>query len=190
MFIRFQMRRIPVQSDDDLAACEEHARVLGSGVVTSTDRNRICFTVHGSQYVTGVDRPSDIVVRCRMDQNAKWTKPLQRLPLPGTVVAFEGVLQCFEDFNPPNTAHVLQCAVLALDDITYIRRGGAPDSSQPKDSLCTKLRMRAQKFKGSAPTNTADSTAVPSPESRILKKRKTDGSADEVEESVQPNDDE
>ena len=193
MLICHQMRKISVQSDDDLAACEEHARVIGSGVVSSTDRDRICFTIHGSQYVTSGDRPSDVVVRCRMDQNAKWNKPLQRLPVPGTVVAFEGVLLGFEIYNPPNTARVLQCAVLALDDITYIRRGGAvADSPEPKDSIRKKVRTRAQKFKNSSLANpavtesTSESTLAPA---RISKKRRSDGSTDEVEFSVQPNGD-
>ena len=77
MLICHQMRKISVQSDDNLAACEEHACVISSGVVSSSDRDRICFTIHGSQYITGVDCPSNVVVCCCMDQNAKWSKPLQ-----------------------------------------------------------------------------------------------------------------
>lgn len=183
----FQMRRIPVQTDEDLTACEEHARVNGSGVVSSTDREHICFLIHGSQYVTGVERPSDVVVRCRMDQNAKWNKPLLRLPAPDTVVAFEGVLQNFEDYTPPDSSRILQCAVVALDDITYIRKGGPPvDSPKPKDSLRKKFRTRVQKFKQQSPSDTTAAASFASaPQDSRSRKRKAEGSADEVEDEVE-----
>lgn len=182
-FAIVQMRKITVHNDDDLAACEEHARIHGSGVVTATDRDRLSFTIHGVQYVSVADRPQDVVVRCRMDMNPKWTQPAQRLPAPPSVVAFEGVLQGFEPYTSPYTAIQLPCAIVALEDITYIRKGGPSADPPPvKDSLRKKFRNRARKFKDSTPKNEASTSQ------KTLGKRKADESDDEVEDSVQPED--
>lgn len=177
------MRKITVHGDDDLLACEEHACVTGAGVVTATDRNRLSFTIHGSQFIAGGERPEDVIVRCRMDMNAKWVQPAQRLPNTGSVVGFGGILQGFEDYTPPNTTRTLTSAIVALDDITYIRKSGPnADSPQPKQSMRNKLRSRVQRYKG-IPTCTEGSPS-PSTSQKALGKRKAEESEEEVDDSV------
>lgn len=161
--------------------------VNGSGVVTSTGQEHICFLIPGSQYVTGVERPSDVVVCCWMDQNAKWNKPLLHVPTPNTVVAFERVLQNFEDYTPPDSTHTLQCAIVALDDITYICKGGlSANSPKLKDSVHKKFHMCVQKFQQQSPSHTATAASfVSAPQDSPSRKRKVEGSADEVEDEVE-----
>ncbi|KAH9050391.1 hypothetical protein EDB83DRAFT_2553386 [Lactarius deliciosus] len=187
-----RMRKISVVTDKDLTACEEPVRVTGSGVVTSMEQNRLCFIIHGCQYVTGGECSDDVIVRCRMDMNPKWSQPTDRLPYPPSVIAFSGLLQQFEEYSPPGTTKKLQCAVVALDDITYIRKGEhlsldfSTKVSAPKESLHTKFRSRVQKYLLSQ-TN-VDSMSSPS---TSKKKRKAEELEDEVNETIeQANDSE
>ncbi|KAH8991910.1 hypothetical protein EDB86DRAFT_3079576 [Lactarius hatsudake] len=186
-----RMRKISLVTEEDITACEEPVRVTGSGIITSMEQNRLSFMIHGCQYVTGGQRSDDVIVCCRMDMNPKWTQPIDRLPYPPSVIAFSGLLQQFEEYSPPGTTKKLQCAVVALDDITYIRKGERSSSdvstkaSAPKESLHTKFRSRAQKYLLSQ-TN-VDSTSSPS----TSKKRKAEESEDEVNETIeQANDSE
>ncbi|KAH8981641.1 hypothetical protein EDB86DRAFT_2834773 [Lactarius hatsudake] len=105
--------------------------------------------------------------------------------------AFSGLLQQFEEYSPPGTTKKLQCAVVALDNITYICKGErssldvSTKASAPKESLHTKFRLRAQKYLLSQ-TN-VDSMSSPS----TSKKRKAEESEDEVNETIeQANDSE
>ncbi|KAH9012884.1 hypothetical protein EDB84DRAFT_1444484 [Lactarius hengduanensis] len=187
-----RMRPISVVTDEDLTACEEPVRVTGSGVVTAIEQNRLCFIIHGCQYVTGGERSDDVIVRCRMDMNPKWSQPTDRLPYPPSIVAFSGLLQQFEEYSPPGTTKKLQCAVVALDDITYIRKGerssSDPSTKGPasKESLHTKFRSRAQKYLLSQ-TNVESTSSA----STSKKKRKAEESEDEVNETIeQANDSE
>ncbi|KAH9011487.1 hypothetical protein EDB84DRAFT_1445138 [Lactarius hengduanensis] len=147
-----RMRKISLVTEEDLTACKEPAHVTGSGMVTSIEQKQLCFTIHGCQYVTGRDRSDDDDVRCRMDLNPKWAQPIDRLSHPPSIIAFLGVLQQFEEYSPPQSTKKLHCAVVALDDITYIRKGECsstdPSTTVPpgKQKTATKFRLRAQKY--------------------------------------------
>ncbi|KAH9014909.1 hypothetical protein EDB85DRAFT_1898982 [Lactarius pseudohatsudake] len=184
-----RMRKVSLVTEEDLTACEEPARVTGSGMVTSIERKRLCFTIHGCQYVTGGDRSDDVVVRCRMDLNPKWAQPIDRLPHPPSIIAFSGVLQQFKEYSPPQSTKKLRCAVVALDDITYIRKGERsstdPSTTVPpgKQNTATKFRSRTQKYMLSQLK--VDNTPSPSTSQNTLGKRKAEESEEEVKQTIE-----
>jgi hypothetical protein len=127
--------------------------------------------------------------------NPKWANPAERLPQANAIVSFSGILQKFDIFFAPGKKGTT-CAVVALEDITYLYNPppkpatNAVDPQQQKGSLRDKIRARAQTKRLSQSTSTpsssqtlSQSSSSPSTSQTKLGKRKAT-SEDDVDEQV------
>jgi hypothetical protein len=145
------------------------------------------FVVHGCQYINGGGRSDDIVIRCRLDSSPKWAHPVERLPQHTSVVEFSGVHQKFELFTVPNSMpeRKLMCAVVGLDDITYVRKPPSPTDSPRLNDVGrrnTDIRSRVGKYIR-APSN-SQCASSPASSQVALGKRKAEDSEEEVGDSI------
>ncbi|KAF8270109.1 hypothetical protein EI94DRAFT_1699012 [Lactarius quietus] len=174
------MRQLSVVTKHDLSACEDPVCISGAGMVSSVNRDTLSFIIHASQYTSGGESSDDIAIRARLDLNLKWTNPTQRLPHTSALIRFSGTLHHFETFHPPNSTRHVTCAVVALDDITYLPRPSSILKAQPKQTIHTKLKSQAEKYTLEASSSSLSSLPPPSQ----LGKRKAESSDDEVNEEV------
>ncbi|KAF8263445.1 hypothetical protein EI94DRAFT_1788514 [Lactarius quietus] len=174
------MRQLSVLTKHDLTVCEEPVRILGAGMVTSINRDKLSFVIHALQYTAGGESTDDIAIRAHLDLSPKWTNPAQRLPHTSALIGFTGILHQFETYCPPNSTREVTCAVLALDDITYFPRPSPSiPNAQPKQMIHTKLKSRTEKY-----TMEASSSTSSLPPRTMLGKRKAETSDDEVNKEI------
>ncbi len=114
------MHPITIDSDKAMIALEQPVRIIGAGMVTSVDYDNASFIIHATQYTSGGERTDEIVVRAQMDSNNRWPNPSERLPSPPTIVAFSGLLNHFDKYQPSNNTNKVTCVNIVLDDITYL----------------------------------------------------------------------
>jgi hypothetical protein len=170
------------------------SRILGSGTVSAVDTTAVSFTLHATQYVAGGQNTDDIVVQACLAGNPKWANPANRIPHMGAIVSFCGVLQKFDNFILQGKKHVT-CAVIALEDITYLYNPPAkpakPSASLSlKGNLRDKIRARAETEQASQTSGTpelsdthVEDPSSPSTSQTRLGKRKA-SSEDEVDDDV------
>ncbi|KAI9445708.1 hypothetical protein BJY52DRAFT_1194108 [Lactarius psammicola] len=183
-----RMKSLPMETEDDIAATQEPMTVLGSGIVSFLLPETLSFIIHACQFTDGGEASDDLAIRCRLDLNPKWDNPHKRLPKLHSTVGFTGILQQFEKHTFPDAKKPTTCAVVTLDDITYIKREGTNTKSVTKKTPANdKAKTRVQKLKQAKTTT----QALPSPSTshKTLGKRKTDDSEDEVDDSILPTDD-
>lgn len=173
--------------DENMPLYDDTMIVSVSGTVTSSSRATCSFYLHGTQFVCG--QHAEIAVRAIMDRNPKWKNPLELLPEARSLISFDGVLQRFESYTPPNTSDAITCAVVTVEDITFLIRREDQATATQTNAIREKIKNRQQnrrtsKVSDSTPDN-SQNTSSPSTSQNVLGKRKmiktTTTSEDEVD---------
>ena len=84
-----QMQPLSADQMDDL---DDVICIDASGTVTSIENNLPSFIIHGMQYVAGGQRNDDIALQAELQNNPKWSDPLERLPKLRAIVSIFGPL--------------------------------------------------------------------------------------------------
>jgi hypothetical protein len=195
------MHPLFIQGESDLDRCDDTVFVEGSGTVVAINETPPSFTMHGTQYISGGQNSDDIAVQALLHKNPRWKNPVERLPRLKAIVGFRGVLDRFDTYDVVGRTPATTCVVVSLDDITYLHN---PPPPPPATSKKNKLRKKFKSHETSQ--SVTESTTTPStsqshqgqpdaqpPEhastSRVrLGKRKANPSDDEVDDTLQSDD--
>ncbi|KAH9170383.1 hypothetical protein EDB89DRAFT_2072060 [Lactarius sanguifluus] len=167
----YELKTIPSDTEGAIAACRIPARVFGTGMVTSLEKQDNSFVLSLSQYVGGGSQNDLIVVRALMEKGPKWPEPAKRLPALSGLVYFTGRLSHIEDNPDSKHGSAKERVVVTLDNITYLPRTSAKPASsvsssavnltEDGDTIALKNRLRKYS-KNEEPTRTTTPSAGPS----------------------------
>ena len=178
-----QMQPLSADQMDDL---DDVIHIDASGTVTSIENNLPSFIIHGTQYVAGGQRNDDIALRAELQNNPKWSDPLERLPKPRAIVSVFGPLRSFDNFCRSDNQNI-KCFVVNVQDITYLfapPREPASKSATKHASQEKKKTELQTRFKARHGRKQESSQPSPSSSQVQLGKRKENSSEDEVNERV------
>jgi hypothetical protein len=152
--MHIQFKPVPVLAEDPIRACKIPARITGSGMVSSVDKEQHSFIIFPTQKIMASSDPQTLPVRALMEKGLKWPNPVARLPAPHGFVAFTGKLAHFED----NVGHIrgdlCSRTVVSLDSIIYLCTNYGsnnatmplPPPSLPHDTDTVALKTHILKF--------------------------------------------
>ncbi|KAN0134097.1 hypothetical protein V8E53_008102 [Lactarius tabidus] len=147
------VKPVPVLAEDPIAACKIAARVIGSGMVSSVDKETHSFFLFPSQIITANADPEALPVRAVLEKSPKWPEPTARLPSPHSFVAFTGKLAQFKDNITYMKTKLLYRAVVSLDSITYLRANyGTHTTPSTSSSLQPHAVSAPTKSRGGKPS--------------------------------------
>jgi hypothetical protein len=169
----------PLTDDDNkMDMYDDSITLSASGTVASRSIETCSFMMQTTQFVCG--QQEEIAVRARMDKNPKWKRPLDLLPDEKAIIAFDSTLDRFEHYTPPNSKNTIICAVVNVEDITFLLTPEESTSTPQQKSIRDRLKTRRQKR---APSKTASipsspeqtqTSSTPSKKGSVLGKRKTE----------------
>jgi hypothetical protein len=117
-----QFKPVPVLAKDPVAACKIPARVSGSGMVSSVNKEHHSFILFPTQNVSASTHHETIPVQAVLEKGPKWPNLIARLlSLHGFLhgfVSFTGKLAHFEDNSANIRSNLHSCAVIAVDSVT------------------------------------------------------------------------
>ncbi|KAN0137428.1 hypothetical protein V8E53_004873 [Lactarius tabidus] len=152
---------VPVLAEDPITACKIPARVSGSAMVSSVDKEHYSFTLFPTQHINASSKAESLPVRAVLEKGPKWPNPVTRLPSPCGFVAFTGKIAHFEENPGPIRSDLRSRIVVALDSIIYLRANygstelsNPPPSSHSQDADSVALKTCILKYSQS----TTDST--------------------------------
>jgi hypothetical protein len=142
-----------VLAEDPVAACKIPARVSGSGMVSSVDKERHSFILFPTQNVSASTHSETLPVRAVLEKGPKWPNPVARLPSPHGFVSFTGKLAHFEDNSGNIRSDLRSRAVVAVDSIVYLRANYGsnsvpmpPSAANTHDADTVALKSRVLKY--------------------------------------------
>ncbi|KAF8264721.1 hypothetical protein EI94DRAFT_1702997 [Lactarius quietus] len=168
----------PLSDEDD--KLDDTIRLNVSGTVASKDNNSCSFLMHCVHFVC--DRQQQIAIRGRMDRNPKWKTPTSLLPVPNAIIGFDGILDHFEKYCPSQSSDEITCAVVSLEDITFLLSPAKDSSDSSKKDVRARIKKRRQKKPSkSSPSLPTDSPTITitSSSQKSLGKHKASSSAED-----------
>lgn len=174
----------PLSDDDDKTAMyDDTIHVSVTGTVISVERESSSFWIYSTQYICG--EYDQVAVHARMDKNRKWKQPL--MPDRNSIITFDGVLDRFERYTPPSTAHDVTCVVVAVDDITFLQPRPEKKTLADEQWVRDKVKNRKRNWKMNegdeiaSTSNISQTPSMPSTSQTTLGKRKATSSGDNIE---------
>ena len=177
---------LPIDEDDEkLPIIDDNIYVSASGTVTSSSKQTTSFYMYTQQFVCG--QQEDIAVRGVMNKNAKWKNPLEMVPGTNSMISFDGILDKFESYRPEKTNKKITCAVVTIQDITFLQcveEGEMKAGKTKKVEMRERLKSRKEKKQTVEPStpDASQSSSLPSTSQKLLGKRKATISEDEIEQ--------
>ena len=178
---------LPVDEDDEkLVFIDDTIYISAAGTVVSSSKETATFYMCTQQYVCG--QQEDVAVRAIMNKNPKWKNPLEMLPHPNSMIAFDGVLDKFETYKPDKRSKGVTCAVVSVQDVTFLQNvedGGAKtDNTAMRDKLKNRKLKKVDVNPCSLLTtpDASQGSSLPSTSQKALGKRKASCSEEEIEQ--------
>ena len=110
----------PLSDDEEKQALlDDSMRIDVAGTVANVSVETSSFWIDSTQYVCG--KYIRFAIHACLDKNRKWKDPQTVLPHTNSIIAFTGILDRFETYIAPKSTEKLACAVVAVEDITFLQ---------------------------------------------------------------------
>ena len=178
----------PLSEDDDkLIMYDDTIHIAITSTVIASSKQSGTFHMYTTQFVCG--QSEEIAICGVMNKNPKWKNlnPLGLLPDPNTIISFDSVLDRFEKYTPPNCSHSVTCAVVAVQDITFLQGMDEGKTTAEQKDVRDRVKGRMQKMKTGNPTSQPDTpdasqtSSIPSSSQKTLGKQKASSSEDNID---------
>ena len=182
------------EEKDHVLMCDDTIHVSVVGTVIASSKQNNTFEMYTKQYVCGQNE--EIAVHGVMDKNPKWKNPLTVLPRPNSIIAFDSILDRFDSYMPPHRSKPILCAVVSVQDITFLQCVEEQTTSLDKKKMNDRMRSRLRKGKAKDTTSlrtTPEASCTASNPSAVsialssqqtLGKRKPSSSEDKIEQAT------